>query len=98
MASGILGSDLGMFFPLIFNLTAIHTNIALCFSWSQILSSTKLPVFTDFYRLNERPKIDSFLKARRSNMSVNFEVGGIINPIDQGDSELCWLATTATLL
>ncbi len=30
-------------------------------------------------------------------MSVNFEVGGIINPVDQGESHFCWLATTATL-
>lgn len=31
-------------------------------------------------------------------MTVNYEVAGIINPVDQGDSNLCWLATTATLL
>lgn len=31
-------------------------------------------------------------------MAVNYEVSGIINPVDQGDSNLCWLATTATLL
>ena len=31
-------------------------------------------------------------------MTVNYEVAGIINPVNQGDSNLCWLATTATLL
>lgn len=31
-------------------------------------------------------------------MAVNYEVPGLINPVDQGDSNLCWLATTATLL
>lgn len=31
-------------------------------------------------------------------MAVNYEVPGLINPVDQGDSNLCWLATSATLL
>lgn len=31
-------------------------------------------------------------------MSVDYEVGGIINPVDMGDAALCWLATTATLM
>lgn len=31
-------------------------------------------------------------------MAVNYEVPGTINLVDQGRSNLCWLATTATLL
>lgn len=31
-------------------------------------------------------------------MVLDYEVAGIINPVDQGVSNLCWLATTATLL
>lgn len=31
-------------------------------------------------------------------MAVDFEVPGIIRPVDQGVSNLCWLATTTTLL
>ena len=31
-------------------------------------------------------------------MAVNYEVLGVINAVDQGQSSLCWLATTATLL
>ncbi|MBY2988299.1 papain-like cysteine protease family protein [Rhizobium leguminosarum] len=29
---------------------------------------------------------------------MNYEVAGTINPVDQNDGALCWLATTATLL
>lgn len=31
-------------------------------------------------------------------MKVNYEVGGILNPVDQVETHFCWLAVTAMLL